>query len=142
MPVPTGIDALPPSLRASVGSIGYHPGMKRSNEITLDYDSGVQVVKKAKTTFTVDLESYYYGTIEGDISVGIIFVYLFFIYVCSGSTTRWKNLHFLHTLPTTTTLKYDWRCQNQFQNVFSLKVLMSEFKADMAFKCHLCKKVG
>ena len=53
-----------------------------------------------------------------------------------------KNLHFLHTLPTTTTLKYDWRCQNQFQNVFSLKVLMSEFKADMAFKCHLCKKVG
>lgn len=81
MPVPTGIDALPPSLRASVGSIGYHPGMKRSNEITLDYDSGVQVVKKAKTTFTVDLESYYYGTIEGDISVGIIFVYLIYIYM-------------------------------------------------------------
>ena len=71
MPVPTGIDALPPSLRASVGSMGY-PGMKRSNEITLDYDSGI-MVKKAKTTFTVDLESYYYGTIEGDISVGIIF---------------------------------------------------------------------
>ena len=84
MPVPTGIDALPPSLRASVGSMGY-PGMKRSNEITLDYDSGI-MVKKAKTTFTVDLESYYYGTIEGDISVGIFLFYYIPTYVVINRT--------------------------------------------------------
>ena len=45
-------------------------------------------IAPAPTGPPVDLESYYYGTIEGDIGV-----------------------------------------------------LMTEFKADMAFKCHLCKKV-
>ena len=56
-----------------------------------DFDQAAKRMKPiapAPTGPPVDLESYYYGTIEGDIGV-----------------------------------------------------LMTEFKADMAFKCHLCKKV-
>ena len=63
-------------------------GVKRYGS---DFDQAAKRMKPiapAPTGPPVDLESYYYGTIEGDIGV-----------------------------------------------------LMTEFKADMAFKCHLCKKV-
>ena len=50
------------------------------------FQSAYEMAKKP--AYSVDLESYFYGTIEGDISV-----------------------------------------------------LVSEFKADMAFKCHICKKL-
>lgn len=66
----------------NTSSIQYS-GMKRPFE---GVNSDIQLAKKP--AYTVELESYYYGTIEGDISI-----------------------------------------------------LVGEFKADMAFKCHLCKKL-
>ena len=48
----------------------------------------IDLIKRSKSSATIDLENYYYGSIEGDIGV-----------------------------------------------------LMTEFKADMAFKCHICKKL-
>ena len=80
-----GIDTLPPSIRDSSPK-PMSAGQKRpyhqieSNEF--------EMIKKSKSMATVDLENFYYGTIEGDIGV-----------------------------------------------------LMTEFKADMAFKCHICKKI-
>jgi hypothetical protein len=72
---PMGIDALPPSLRRvdSPGVqqqqqyTGFLPTMKRGGDFDMDIDR--EITKKMRNTPTVDLETYYYGTVEGDIAV-------------------------------------------------------------------------
>ncbi len=61
-----GIDALPPSLR-QVDSFGSYMGMGSKRDFDADID--LEITKRMKTQPTVDLESYYYGTIQGDITV-------------------------------------------------------------------------
>jgi len=78
-----GIDALPPSLRAVDNSA------KRASSVEPDENIDMIVTKKMKLAKElVQLESYFYATVQGDV-----------------------------------------------------EILNTEFKADMAFKCHLCKKL-
>ena len=75
-----GIDALPPSLRTVSPAISHpmqYAGIKRSTNLDLNYGAP----KIPKTTYNVDLESYYYGTIEGDISVCFFMIYATTTYV-------------------------------------------------------------
>lgn len=72
LPLPPGIEALPPSLQSvpppsSTQFPSYSSGIKRRDDFELERE----VAKKMRTVPTVELESYYYGTIEGDIAVSI-----------------------------------------------------------------------
>jgi len=80
-----GIDSLPPSLR----TVETEKPLKRPTSAEPDENIDMMVSKKMKVAKElVQLESYFYATVQGDV-----------------------------------------------------EVLSTEFKADMAFKCHLCKKL-
>ena len=121
-----GIDYLPQSYRdlppADSNYTGprYAPGPASKRAATPEGRIDSMIAKKMRTSSDlVRLEEYFYATMDGDTAV-----ISYSGHVGAFQLNCWKCTPYLIQI-----------------GHFLSKVLQSEFKADMAFKCHVCKKL-